>query len=247
MHYACQSEGTKDNSVVQEIIRRYHEDDFDFHQMVADLAGVDRTLAKTLNLGIMYGMGVAKMATVLGDTSFQEAKALRDEYEEEVPFIREFATIVMEQAQLRKEVRTFLGRKCRFPMRERPWERGSPVHYETMEAEWQQIMETPVANRAATYGTKWQLLDPDKLRVAFTYKALNKLIQASSADQTKQAMADCTKNGYLPMLTVHDELCFSIENDRQVGEIKELMEKCVEMRVPSRIDVGIGDDWGAAK
>tara|TARA_R110000824_G_scaffold626_1_gene3900 strand:- start:84 stop:2030 length:1947 start_codon:yes stop_codon:yes gene_type:complete len=247
MHYACQSEGTKDNSVVQEIIRRYHEDDFDFHQMVADLAGVDRTLAKTLNLGIMYGMGVAKMATVLGDTSFQEAKALRDEYEEEVPFIREFATIVMEQAQLRKEVRTFLGRKCRFPMRERPWERGSPVHYETMEAEWQQIMETPVANRAATYGTKWQLLDPNKLRVSFTYKALNKLIQASSADQTKQAMADCTKNGYLPMLTVHDELCFSIENDRQVGDIKELMEKCVEMRVPSRIDVGIGDDWGAAK
>ncbi|PZC48504.1 MAG: DNA polymerase-1 [Chloroflexi bacterium] len=247
VHYACQSEGTKDDSVVQKIMRRYHEDDFDFHQMVADLAGVDRTLAKTLNLGIMYGMGIAKMATVLGDTSFQEAKALRDEYEEEVPFIRKFATMVMEQAQLRKEVRTFLGRKCRFPMRERPRERGSPVHYETMEAEWQQIMETPEANRAATYGTKWRLLDPDRLRVSFTYKALNKLIQASSADQTKQAMADCTKNGYLPMLTVHDELCFSIETDRQVGEIKELMEKCVEMRVPSKIDVGIGADWGAAK
>ena len=83
--------------------------------------------------------------------------------------------------------------------------------------------------------------------MAFTYKALNRLIQASSADQTKQAMADCASNGYMPMLTVHDELCFSIENDKQIGEIKELMEKCVEMRVPSKIDVGIGDDWGTAK
>ena len=247
MHYACQTLEGKEDPVVQQIIDRYQKDDFDFHQMVADLAGVDRTLAKTLNLGIMYGMGVGKMATVLGDISFDEAKALRNEYEKEVPFIREFATTVMEVAGRRKEVRTLLGRKCRFPMREKRGQKLSVVHYETVEAEWQEIMETPLDKRKSIYGPRWGFKDPDKQKAAFVYKALNRLIQASSADQTKQAMADCASNGYIPMLTVHDELCFSIESDEQAAHIKELMEKCISMRVPSRIDIGIGDDWGKAK
>ena len=247
MHYACQTSKGKDDLVVQQIIERYQKDDFDFHQMVADLAGVDRTLAKTLNLGIMYGMGVGKMATVLGDISFDEAKALRNEYEEEVPFIRQFATLVMESAQKRKEVRTLLGRKCRFPMREKRGEKLSVVHYETVEAEWQEIMGMTLKERLSIYGASWGYKDPDKQKAAFVYKALNRLIQASSADQTKQAMADCASNGYMPMLTVHDELCFSIESDKQAAHIKELMEKCINMRVPSRIDIGIGDDWGEAK
>jgi DNA polymerase I-like protein with 3'-5' exonuclease and polymerase domains len=53
------------------------------------------------------------------------------------------------------------------------------------------------------------------------------------------------------MLTVHDELCFSInwlEEEEEVTKIKDLMENCVpDLRVPSRIDVGIGDNWGDAK
>ena len=56
------------------------------------------------------------------------------------------------------------------------------------------------------------------------------------------------------MLTVHDELCFSIEKDgeeystEQVKEIQSLMEECVpDMMIPSRVDVGIGENWGDAK
>ena len=55
-------------------------------------------------------------------------------------------------------------------------------------------------------------------------------------------------NGHWPMLTVHDELCFSIEDDGQVAAIKELMENCIpELRIPSKVDVGLGESWGSAK
>jgi DNA polymerase I-like protein with 3'-5' exonuclease and polymerase domains len=82
------------------------------------------------------------------------------------------------------------------------------------------------------------------IKRAFTYKALNKLIQGSAADQTKKAMLDCYNAGHTPMLTVHDELCFNIDSDEQAAEIKELMETGVSLKVPSKIDVDIQDDWG---
>jgi len=50
------------------------------------------------------------------------------------------------------------------------------------------------------------------------------------------------------MLTVHDELCFSVRHDENIKEIKQTMENCFpELKVPSRIDVGVGKDWGNAK
>ena len=70
------------------------------------------------------------------------------------------------------------------------------------------------------------------------------LIQGSAADQTKKAMLDCYNEGLIPMLTVHDELCFNIENDEQIGRIKEIMETGVPLKVPSKIDVDIKPDWG---
>ena len=39
------------------IVDAYNEGSADFHQMIADMAGIDRKQAKTINLGIMYGMG----------------------------------------------------------------------------------------------------------------------------------------------------------------------------------------------
>lgn len=82
------------------------------------------------------------------------------------------------------------------------------------------------------------------IKRAFTYKALNRLIQGSAADQTKQAMLDCYKEGLTPMLTVHDELCFNIDSPEQTARIKEIMETGIPLKVPSKIDVDIKDDWG---
>tara|TARA_R110000823_G_scaffold141172_2_gene271106 strand:- start:232 stop:516 length:285 start_codon:yes stop_codon:yes gene_type:complete len=84
------------------------------------------------------------------------------------------------------------------------------------------------------------------LRRAFTYKALNKLIQGSAADQTKKAMQDCHAEGLLPMLTVHDELCFSVESDDQAKRIKDIMENGLAdvLKVPSQVDQELKDNWG---
>ena len=71
----------------------------------------------------------------------------------------------------------------------------------------------------------------DNIKRAFTYKALNRLIQGSSADQTKQSMLDCYNAGHLPMLQIHDELCFNIKDDAHANEIKQIMEKSIEFKV----------------
>ena len=247
MHYASLTPATRDNEKVVEIVAQYQKDDLDFHQLVADIAGVERNLAKTINLGIMYGMGIGKLAQTLGDIPFKEAKTLRNEYDEKVPFIRALASAVMEAASSRSEVRTMLGRKCRFPMRELKGYSKTmkkPISAEKLEERWQDILNTPEESR----DDNWQSMNPVKYQVAFVYKALNRLIQASAADQTKQAMSDCMGNGHWPMLTVHDELCFSIDSDEQVAEIKDLMENCAPgLTIPSKVDVGLGDNWGSAK
>ena len=247
MHYASLAPATKDNEKVKEIARQYQNDDLDFHQIVADMAGVTRTHAKTINLGIMYGMGIGKLAATLGDIPFQEAKELRNEYDEKVPFIRALASSVMDVASRRSELRTLLGRKCRFPMRELKGyskEYKKPIHAEKLEERWADVLNTPVEER----DKNWASMNPERYQVAFVYKALNRLIQASAADQTKQAMKDCMDHGHWPMLTVHDELCFSIESDEQVAEIKGLMENCAPgLSIPSKVDVGLGKNWGSAK
>ena len=73
---------------------------------------------------------------------------------------------------------------------------------------------------------------------------MNKLIQGSAADQTKKAMIDCYDEGLVPMLTVHDELCFGIESEEQASRIKEIMETGLELKVPSKVDQELGNNWG---
>tara|TARA_A100001515_G_scaffold144377_2_gene148242 strand:- start:1175 stop:1513 length:339 start_codon:yes stop_codon:yes gene_type:complete len=88
----------------------------------------------------------------------------------------------------------------------------------------------------------------NNIRRAFTYKALNRLIQGSAADQTKQAMIECYKAGYKPLLQIHDELCFSIDKEENIKEVKEIMEHAIEnLKVPSKVDIALGSSWGEAK
>jgi DNA polymerase I-like protein with 3'-5' exonuclease and polymerase domains len=83
------------------------------------------------------------------------------------------------------------------------------------------------------------------LKRAYTYKALNRLIQGSAADQTKKAMVDIYEQlGVVPLIQVHDELDCSVKNEKEVKNIKEIMENCVELRVPSKVDTEMGESWG---
>ena len=90
----------------------------DFHQKIADMAGIDRKKAKTINLGLIYGMGVTKMSEQL-DISIDDAKDLVRQYNDRVPFVRGLMTGV--QNRLNEQggtgaIRSLLGRKCRFDL-----------------------------------------------------------------------------------------------------------------------------------
>ena len=221
VHFAASVPSALRSHVVDNVVDEFNSGDVDLHQMVADLAGITRKQAKTVNLGIMYGMGVAKLADQLGIPA-EDAKDLIKRHRSKVPFVKQLADMATKQADKNGQIRTLLGRKCRFHL----WEPlkfgvGKPLPHEDALKE---------------YGKD--------IKRAFTYKALNRLIQGSAADQTKKAMLDCYNEGLTPMLTVHDELCFNIESQEQTARIKEIMETGVPLKVPSKIDVDIKEDWG---
>jgi DNA polymerase I-like protein with 3'-5' exonuclease and polymerase domains len=223
-HYCATLTGVDRHPQIDEVVKMYHEGNADFHQMVADMAEIPRKEAKTVNLGIMYGMGKKKLANVL-DITEEEATSLLNKYYQRVPFVKGLADMTSRYASDRGVIRTWLGRKCRFDM----WE---PVSY---------TYNKPLPQEQAMkeYGGK------GRIRRAFTYKALNRLIQGSSADQTKKAMVDCYSEGLCPTLTVHDELCFNIENKEQADRIVDIMSNCVpDLKVPFEVDAELGDNWG---
>jgi len=213
----------------EEFVDGYTNDpDMDFHTMVAEMAGIGRKQAKTINLGMMYGMGVNKLAGELGIET-DEAKALIKQYHERVPFVKGLMTGVQNRLNERSSegsLRSILGRKCRFDL----WE-----------------PDTFAMNKALPYKEAVDAYGPTtRLKRAYTYKALNRLIQASAADMTKQAMVNLYKEGHLPLVQIHDEIAMSVKSVDEANNIAYLMETAVPLEVPSKCDVEIGPSWGEA-
>ncbi len=201
--------------------------DTDFHQMVADMAGIQRKAAKTIGLGLMYGMGKQKLANSL-DLPLDEAAELIQSFHMNVPFLKGTVNAVMKRIEHPASggsIRTLLGRKCRFPL----WE---PVEYGINKA-------LPREQAVIEYGPR--------IKRAMTYKGLNRLIQGSAADQTKAAMVALNKAGFRLLLQVHDEIAVSVENKEQAQEAARIMAEAVSLEVPSRVDVELGPSWGEAK
>ena len=200
--------------------------DTDFHQMVADMAGIKRKAAKTIGLGLMFGMGKAKLANSL-DLSMDEASELIAKFHSKVPFLKGTVDAVMKRIEHPTSggsIRTLLGRKCRFPL----WE----------PTEWGVNKALPREQAAMEYGSR--------IKRAGTYKGLNKLIQGSAADQTKAAMVALHKAGFNLMLQVHDEVALSVRNIDEARAAADIMVKAVTLEVPSRVDVETGLNWGDA-
>ena len=82
------------------------------------------------------------------------------------------------------------------------------------------------------------------IKRAYTYKSLNKLIQGSAADMTKKSMLDLYKEGIIAHIQIHDELCVSVESDKQAKKIVEVMENAVKLEVPNKVDYESGKNWG---
>jgi DNA polymerase I-like protein with 3'-5' exonuclease and polymerase domains len=78
----------------------------------------------------------------------------------------------------------------------------------------------------------------------FERKALNNLIQGSAADQTKLAMVLMDENNHKIQLQIHDEIAITVYDESEPKEMAEIMTNCVELVVPSKVDIEIGDNWG---
>jgi len=207
---------------VDEVMEAYKEGDADFHTIVADMAEIPRSQAKTINLGLFYGMGKNKLQAELG-VSKEKAEELFRQYHNKVPFVRQLMDNVMQRSQDRGQIRTLLGRLCRFHL----WE---PNQFGIHKA-------LPHDAALAEHGPG--------IKRAYTYKALNRLIQGSAADMTKKAMIELYKEGITPHIQVHDELDISVSDN--ADKIKQIMEDAVSLEVPNKVDYESGPNWGNIK
>ena len=211
----------------EDVVNIYNKDpNADFHDIVSKIANISRTNAKTINLGLLYGMGVKKLAEEL---KFDKdlVKDFLAKFHKQIPFIKDLSNRVSQYANSTGYVATLKGRKCRFEL----WE---PTSFGVFKA-------LPFDQAKEKYGRH------HALQRAGTYKALNRLIQGSAADQTKQAMVDLYNEGMVPLVQIHDELTLSIDGSEGTkNKIIDIMTNCVKLAVPSKVDCETGKSWGDA-
>lgn len=206
----------------EKVVERYRNDPLvSYHKIVQEMLepylpeGLHPyKTAKTINLGIAYGMGGAKLCRSLGlptkwiqhwedeskmvEIAGDEGQKILDLYDKEVPYIKKLNKLCMNRARSRGYIKTMSGRRCRFPN-------------------------------------------------GFQHKALNRLIQGTAADQTKEAMVKMSDAGHNMILTMHDEIGMSITSLDEARSAAEIMENALPMAVPFVCDVDIGPSWGEAK
>ncbi len=208
-----------------EAARRYNDDpSTDYHQLTADLAGIERKPAKTINLGLSYGMGLDKLALSLG-LDMAATRALYDKYHAGMPFIKLLSDRCSRMAEARGWVKTLLGRRSRFEL-------YGPAKY-TRDAD-----DRPLPREEAV--EKWG----QGVRRYFTYRAMNRVIQGGCAELMKLTLVALYKRKLTPNLTVHDEVCRSVKDRVEAEVIKDVMENIYKLLVPLKVDLETGTSWG---
>ena len=265
-------------SGTEKLKKEFDNDKADFHQIVADMAKISRKQAKTINLGLFYGMGKNKLQEELGLLK-EDAKDLFEKYHKKVPFVKEISEKFTEFSKDFKLIYTLEDRFCRFnkyetvdkKWRDKKWVEWDPeakkiqqkdgkIKYEGAYVAVKLLTEKEARAQAAkkynkAMKKKWEELDDEETNEefeeyyvpAFTYKALNRMVQGSAADMTKKAMVLLFEQGIIPHIQIHDELCVSIETEEQAEKIKHIMENAIKLEVPNKVDYESGLNWGTIK
>ena len=249
VHYALKLDLPGTDKLQEE----FNKDDADFHQIVADMANIPRTMAKTINLGLFYGMGKLKLEKEL-NLSKQEAKSLFDKYHRTVPFVKKLSEDLITFAEEHKLLYTLGDRFCRFnkwETRNRKWNneimRFDPVPILTREEALIHFKAEILDKYETEHRDEYIKNFEQHYKPAFTYKALNRLIQGSAADMTKKAMVNLYEKGILPQIQIHDELCLSIKDDKEKEIVIETMKNAIPLEIKNKVNCKIGNNWGEAK
>jgi DNA polymerase I-like protein with 3'-5' exonuclease and polymerase domains len=202
----------------------------DFHSLVASITGLPRKRAKDVNFAAAYGAGVQQLAN-MSNMSLEEATEVRKQYDARMPFIK-----LLGEACNRRAADT-----GRIRMAD-----GAVSHFDLWECATWSIKGVPVSREEAIHKTKMPG-DPwygQRIRRAYTHKACNRLIQGTAARQTKKAMLDCFHAGLLPMLTIHDELAFTVKSKEEAEAASQCMIDAIKFTIPFATDIEYGRSWG---
>ncbi|MFH0710234.1 MAG: DNA polymerase I [Pseudomonadota bacterium] len=178
-------------------------------------AASKRNIAKTVNFGLLYGMGAKKLSDTLG-ISTKEAKEIIEKYFETFPSVKGYFSAIVEQAKEMGYVETLLGRRRYFDF----------------------ATATPM------------------LKAAYEREAVNAVFQGSASDLIKLSMNAIDKRireeglRARMLLQIHDELIFEADEDVAevlAAEFVEMMEKIMQLKIPLKTSMHVGNHWGELK
>lgn len=218
--------------------RKFCEDlTTDYHKLtqklVFDIAGLEiaRPFIKNINFGLLYGMGLDKLARTL-NLPKEEARVILDAYHKGNPYVKATMDAAAAHAEAHGFIQTIMGRRSRFDT----WE-PIDVDYDD------RAPALSYSEALRYYGSQ--------IKRSHTHKAVNRMLQGGAADVMKKAMWAGMKSGVfdyigVPRLTVHDELDFSDPGGKDDGfrAMQHMMETALPLRVPVIADMDVGLNWG---
>ncbi|MCB4400719.1 DNA polymerase I [Synechococcus sp. MU1625] len=225
----------------EEVLQEAYRSGDDVHALTArllldkdEVSPDERRLGKTINFGVIYGMGAQRFARETG-VNQSEAKEFLAKYKQRYPKVFAFLELQERLALSRGYVETILGRRRPFHFDRNGL--GRLLGKDPLE------IDLDVARRGG--------MEAQQLRAA-----ANAPIQGSSADIIKVAMVqlqDALRRQGLPaqlLLQVHDELVLEVaphalEATRDL--VVQTMEQAVELSVPLVVEAGVGANWMEAK
>ncbi|WP_049240860.1 DNA polymerase I [Serratia marcescens] len=180
------------------------------------VTGEQRRSAKAINFGLIYGMSAFGLARQLGIPR-GEAQRYMDLYFERYPGVLDYMERTRQQASEQGYVSTLDGRRLYLP-----------------DVRSSNAMRRKAAERAA----------------------INAPMQGTAADIIKRAMIEVDawlqgqeKPLVRAIMQVHDELVFEVHEsviEEASQRIRQLMEGCMALAVPLKVDVGVGMNWDEA-
>lgn len=221
------------------LVQAYKQNE-DIHTVTAKLVfekdevtSEERRFAKTINFGVIYGMGSLKFARSTG-VDKANANEFIKRFNERYPQVFAYLEKVKKEAISQGYVETILGRRRYFDFTSK--------------------------SLKELKGRNLEDIDLSKLKNLGAYNAgllrsaANAPIQGSSADIIKIAMVQLHEvlRNYQArlLLQVHDELVFEVP-PQEWGElqlqIKSVMENAMSLSVPLVVDVRAGDNWMETK
>ena len=195
--------------------------DKDIHMQTAialfgeEEAPAKRSVAKTVNFGLLYGMGQKKLSETLG-ISTKEAKEIIEKYFQSFPTVKTYFRSIVDSSKEYGYVETLLKRRRYFD-----YENATPM-----------------------------------FKAAYERESVNSLFQGSASDLIKLSMNEIHKvikqenlNAKM-LLQIHDELIFEVgigEAEALGNRFREIMENIMELNIPLKASLNIGDNWGELK